>query len=217
MTVQGHARQLLRRRRQGSRPQCTGAELFNALLQSVLPLVQHALGKKLIHLNEQGGLPLAPPSEKYPKYRVHLLRTSGAQEQLHPSEVLQALELDVISLQVATRQRPIAIARRASVAPEAAAGPRASSSAEDATASEKPTRRTQNQILVVDIDAEVRVEFASDAFEFEVRGERWWTPTLGGLQLKHMKLRAHMRIWWNMLRSKLKVAFLPGVATPKSI
>ena len=38
-------------------------ELFNVLLEAVLPLVRRELGVKLIALNASGGLPLAPPAE----------------------------------------------------------------------------------------------------------------------------------------------------------
>mmetsp|Transcript_24110 Transcript_24110/g.50576 ORF Transcript_24110/g.50576 Transcript_24110/m.50576 type:complete len:258 (+) Transcript_24110:322-1095(+) len=80
------------------------------------------------------------------------------------------------------------------------------------TKEENAVRQTENHILLLDMDAVIVLVFGQDTIAFEMKGQHWWTPTLGGLEVKNMRICARLRVWWNLLHSRLKIAFL---AEPK--
>jgi len=68
-----------RAQRRSYQSEASGALLFNALLQSMLPPVRRALGKELIRMNREGGLPVADPNEKSPNWRMRVVRKKPKQ------------------------------------------------------------------------------------------------------------------------------------------
>jgi len=180
--------------RQGSQHMTSAKAFLNALIRTALPAVCRGVERLLIEANKTGGLPLGVDSlDKDPPYKLRVLKSGP--EELQEGDILKKLNLEVRSLTAVETGDAVDV-------------------------SKLPThmKAGASEVLMLDIEVDAQVDFREAApdengnrnskVEFQIHGEKWWSPTLGQIGIETLHADATLRVWWSLGLNMLAVAFL---------
>jgi len=165
-------------------------DLLNAMIQTTLPVLKRGVELLLIEQNRSGGLPLFTElRDQSPVYRLRILKQDGGE--LRPGDIVKKLDVRVCDVEAC---------RTCDVT--------------DDELSRMPAevRKIAKEVLMLDLEVDVDLDFreeGSDAskIDFQVHGERWWSPTLGSVSIDTLHAHAKVRVWWSLNMQKLFLAF----------
>eukprot|EP00927_Polykrikos_kofoidii_P067752 TRINITY_DN6319_c0_g2_i2.p1 TRINITY_DN6319_c0_g2~~TRINITY_DN6319_c0_g2_i2.p1 ORF type:complete len:543 (-),score=80.93 TRINITY_DN6319_c0_g2_i2:335-1963(-) len=188
---------LSRESRKWEEGESTADELLASLLTTFLPVVRRGIGIQLLRWNKDGGgLPLGPGG----LYKLRLVRCNTDRDAgLAPDDIISSLEAEVCGVRCKRREESVRIVRRT--------GDDKVEESDDDGTTPHDFRVLKNEILQVDADLELKLRFAQGAVEFKLEGKKFYSPNLD-LTVEEIFVKAKVRIWYNMLHSKLKIAFL---------
>ena len=68
---------------------------------------------------------------------------------------------------------------------------------------------THAEVIQLDLDLDFRLKFSEDIVEFQIHGERWWSPTLGQFSVKWVRSGEPLRIraWYASAWKRLFLGF----------
>lgn len=65
----------------------------------------------------------------------------------------------------------------------------------------------RNSVIRMDVRTNLKVKLLSELLDFQLKGTKFYTPNLK-VDVKDVHMKCKLRMWWNLLTSKLRIAFL---------
>ena len=204
--------------REGGEQEASAVEAFNALMAGVLPSVRLSIARKLLELHKKGGVRLPAG------YAFNVRRRSAPSAEIGPSEVIDTLRVELLSVRVAQKKRRVVVARaRPSAQRASSAEMKAATSIQHLYRQNLARRRWTSATAAMvgrplhlgvhhvrlEVDALILLEFFHDTVDFRLgpRSSRACAPS-ATLELKTVRMRARLLLVWDLPRSSLQVSFL---------